>query len=51
MERWAVTPPVGSPMGRALYLPPDHTVISLEKIAKRECKVLVLEQIQEAHSR
>ncbi|XP_070710843.1 trafficking protein particle complex subunit 14 [Pempheris klunzingeri] len=51
MERWAVSPPVGSPVGRVLSLPPDHTHISLEKIAKRECKVLVLESTQEAHSR
>ncbi|XP_045921247.1 trafficking protein particle complex subunit 14 [Micropterus dolomieu] len=47
----AITPPVGSPTGRALYLPPDHSIISMDKIAKRECKVLVLEPIQEAHSR
>ncbi|XP_074480361.1 trafficking protein particle complex subunit 14 [Sebastes fasciatus] len=52
MERRAVTPPVGSPLGRGLHLPPpDHALISLDKIAKRECKVLVLEPIHEAHSR
>ncbi|TMS02425.1 Uncharacterized protein E3U43_007965 [Larimichthys crocea] len=51
MENRTITPPVGSPMGRNLYLPPEHTVIPLDKIAKRECKVLVLEPIQEAHSR
>lgn len=44
MERRAITPPVGSPVGRSLYLPPqDRTVLSLDKIAKRECKVLVLD--------
>uniref|UniRef100_A0A8C7WFE6 Trafficking protein particle complex subunit 14 n=1 Tax=Oncorhynchus mykiss TaxID=8022 RepID=A0A8C7WFE6_ONCMY len=43
MERRAITPPVGSPVGRPLYLPPDRPVLSLDKIAKRECKVLVLE--------
>ncbi|XP_038588296.1 microtubule-associated protein 11 isoform X2 [Micropterus salmoides] len=51
VECGAITPPVGSPTGRALYLPPDPSVISMDKIAKRECKVLVLEPIQEAHSR
>ncbi|KAM9335642.1 trafficking protein particle complex subunit 14 [Symphorus nematophorus] len=50
MECRAITPPVGSPVGRALHLPPDHALISLDKIAKRECKVLVLEPLQEAHS-
>ncbi|XP_041948501.1 trafficking protein particle complex subunit 14-like [Alosa pseudoharengus] len=44
MERRAITPPVGSPVGRPLYLPPqEKAVLSLDKIAKRECKVLVLE--------
>ncbi|XP_070786352.1 trafficking protein particle complex subunit 14 [Enoplosus armatus] len=47
MECQAVTPPAESSMGRALYLPPDHSLISLDKIAKRECKVLVLAPIQE----
>nr|XP_056719395.1 trafficking protein particle complex subunit 14 [Euleptes europaea] len=42
MERRAITPPVGSPVGRPLYLPPDKTSLSLDKIAKRECKVLVV---------
>ncbi|XP_048373366.1 trafficking protein particle complex subunit 14 isoform X2 [Sphaerodactylus townsendi] len=42
MERRAITPPVGSPVGRPLYLPPDKTALSLDKIAKRECKVLVV---------
>ncbi|KAL2079741.1 hypothetical protein ACEWY4_025485 [Coilia grayii] len=42
MERRAITPPVGSPVGRPLYLPPERSVLSLDKIAKRECKVLVL---------
>ncbi|CAL8327035.1 unnamed protein product [Lota lota] len=46
MERRAVTPPVGSPSGRPspLYLPPGRTptLPSLDKIAKRECKVLVV---------
>ncbi|KAF7650360.1 hypothetical protein LDENG_00127250 [Lucifuga dentata] len=35
MERRGVTPRVGSPVGRPL--------LSLDKIAKRECKILVLE--------
>lgn len=38
MERRAITPPVASPVGRPLYLPPDKAVLSLDKIAKRECK-------------
>ena len=46
MERRAITPPVGSPVGRPLYLPPpDKALLSLDKIAKRESKVLVLEPI------
>ncbi|KAL2094605.1 hypothetical protein ACEWY4_009324 [Coilia grayii] len=44
MERRAITPPVGSPVGKPLYLPPqEKAVLSLDKIAKRECKVLVLQ--------
>ncbi|XP_061818891.1 trafficking protein particle complex subunit 14 isoform X1 [Nerophis lumbriciformis] len=44
MERRAITPPVGSPVGRPLYLPPqDKSLLSLDKIAKRECKVLVVD--------
>ncbi|XP_065514179.1 trafficking protein particle complex subunit 14 [Caloenas nicobarica] len=46
MERRAITPPVGSPVGRPLYLPPDKAVLSLDKIAKRECKVLVVEPVK-----
>ncbi|XP_075583456.1 trafficking protein particle complex subunit 14-like [Pelecanus crispus] len=46
MERRAITPPVGSPVGRPLYLPPEKTVLSLDKIAKRECKVLVVEPVK-----
>ncbi|CAM4707077.1 trafficking protein particle complex subunit 14 [Caretta caretta] len=46
MERRAITPPVGSPVGRPLYLPPEKSVLSLDKIAKRECKVLVVEPIK-----
>ncbi|KAM6985236.1 trafficking protein particle complex subunit 14-like [Aplochiton taeniatus] len=46
MERRAITPPVGSPVARPLYLPPqEKAVLSLDKIAKRECKVLVLDPI------
>ncbi|KAM3869032.1 trafficking protein particle complex subunit 14-like [Diretmus argenteus] len=46
MERRAITPPVGSPVGRPLYLPPqDKSLLSLDKIAKRECKVLVLDSV------
>ncbi|XP_067085449.1 trafficking protein particle complex subunit 14 [Osmerus mordax] len=46
MERRAITPPVGSPVGRPLYLPPqEKSTLSLDKIAKRECKVLVLDSI------
>ncbi|XP_071334205.1 trafficking protein particle complex subunit 14 isoform X2 [Trachinotus anak] len=51
MERRAVTPPVGSPMGSSLSLPPDLNLISMDKIAKRECKVLVLEPVHEAPCR
>ncbi|MEQ2253031.1 Trafficking protein particle complex subunit 14 [Ilyodon furcidens] len=40
MERRAITPPVGSPVGRPLYLPPqDKTLLSVDKIAKRECSI------------
>nr|XP_033781377.1 microtubule-associated protein 11 [Geotrypetes seraphini] len=46
MERRAITPPVGSPIGRPLYLPSEKTVLSLDKIAKRECKVLVVEPVK-----
>ncbi|XP_068026411.1 trafficking protein particle complex subunit 14 [Melanerpes formicivorus] len=46
MERRAITPPVGSPVGRPLYLPPEKTVLALDKIAKRECKVLVVEPVK-----
>ncbi|XP_029436426.1 microtubule-associated protein 11 [Rhinatrema bivittatum] len=46
MERRAITPPVGSPIGRPLYLPPEKSVLSLDKIAKRECKVLVVEPVK-----
>ncbi|XP_064408819.1 trafficking protein particle complex subunit 14 [Latimeria chalumnae] len=45
MERRAITPPVGSPIGRPLYLPPEKAVLSLDKIAKRECKVLVVDPV------
>ncbi|XP_075943213.1 trafficking protein particle complex subunit 14 isoform X1 [Anarhichas minor] len=51
MVHRAATPPVGPRIGRGLPPPPDHALISLDKIAKRECKVLVLEPIQEAHGR
>lgn len=51
MDHRAVTPPVSSPAGRPLPLPPDHAHISLDKIAKRECKVLVLDPILHSHSR
>lgn len=46
MERRAITPPVGSPVGRPLYLPSEKTVLALDKIAKRECKVLVVEPVK-----
>ncbi|XP_071656351.1 trafficking protein particle complex subunit 14 isoform X2 [Patagioenas fasciata] len=46
MERRAITPPVGSPVGRPLHLPPDKAVLALDKIAKRECKVLVVEPVK-----
>ncbi|XP_034471393.1 microtubule-associated protein 11 [Hippoglossus hippoglossus] len=51
MEHRAITPLLGPSMGRATHPPPDHTLISLDKIAKRKCKVLVLEHIQEAYCR
>uniref|UniRef100_A0A3B5AF29 Microtubule associated protein 11 n=1 Tax=Stegastes partitus TaxID=144197 RepID=A0A3B5AF29_9TELE len=50
MECQAMTP-LGGSVHRALFLSNDPTLIPLEKIAKRQCKVLVLEPIQEAHSR
>uniref|UniRef100_A0A7N4NMT8 Trafficking protein particle complex subunit 14 n=2 Tax=Sarcophilus harrisii TaxID=9305 RepID=A0A7N4NMT8_SARHA len=46
MERRAITPPVASPVGRPLYLPSDKAMLSLDKIAKRECKVLVVEPVK-----
>ncbi|XP_030826429.1 microtubule-associated protein 11 [Camarhynchus parvulus] len=47
MERRAITPPVGSPVGRPLYLPAgDKAVLALDKIAKRECKVLVVPPVK-----
>ncbi|KAM5172823.1 trafficking protein particle complex subunit 14 [Mantella aurantiaca] len=46
MERRAITPPVGSPLGRPLYLPPERATLSLDKIAKRQCKVLVVNPVQ-----
>lgn len=46
LERRAITPPVGSPVGRPLYVPPEKTALSLDKIAKRECKVLVVAPVQ-----
>ncbi|XP_061608447.1 trafficking protein particle complex subunit 14-like isoform X2 [Phyllopteryx taeniolatus] len=50
MERRAITPPVGSPVGRPLYLPPqDKSLLSLDKIAKRECKVLVVDPGREGN--
>ncbi|KAK2900300.1 trafficking protein particle complex subunit 14 isoform X1 [Channa argus] len=51
MDYRAITPSVGSPLARASFVPPDHSLISLDKIAKRECKVLVLEAAHEAHIR
>ncbi|XP_056298941.1 trafficking protein particle complex subunit 14 [Pseudoliparis swirei] len=48
---WAAASTVGPPGGRALPPAPDHALISLGKIAKRECKVLVLGPNQEAHGR
>ncbi|XP_008303993.1 uncharacterized protein C7orf43 homolog [Stegastes partitus] len=50
VECQAMTP-LGGSVHRALFLSNDPTLIPLEKIAKRQCKVLVLEPIQEAHSR
>ncbi|XP_041093287.1 trafficking protein particle complex subunit 14 [Polyodon spathula] len=46
MERRAITPPVSSPIGRPLYQPQEKAVLSLDKIAKRECKVLVVEPVK-----
>ncbi|XP_062240023.1 trafficking protein particle complex subunit 14 [Platichthys flesus] len=51
MEHRAITPLMGPSMGKASQLPPDQTLISLDKIAKRKCKVLVLEHVQEAYCR
>ncbi|KAI3376715.1 hypothetical protein L3Q82_017141 [Scortum barcoo] len=51
-EHQVIICPEGLSVGRTLYLPPDdNNLISLDKIAKRECKVLVLEALQDAHSR
>ncbi|XP_029137620.2 trafficking protein particle complex subunit 14 [Labrus bergylta] len=49
MDPHIITPPVGSPSGRAVA--PEHASLPLDKIAKRECKVLVLQPIRETHSR
>ncbi|XP_074839081.1 trafficking protein particle complex subunit 14 [Carettochelys insculpta] len=46
VERRAITPPVGSPVGRPLYLPPEKSVLALDKIVKRECKVLVVDPVK-----
>lgn len=46
MECSDIIPPEGCPAGRALYLPPAHTTISLDKIVKRECKVLVVDAMR-----
>uniref|UniRef100_A0A8C5L7R6 Microtubule associated protein 11 n=1 Tax=Jaculus jaculus TaxID=51337 RepID=A0A8C5L7R6_JACJA len=46
MEHRAITPPVACPVGSPLYLPPDKAVLSLDKIAQRECKVLVVEPVK-----
>ncbi|KAM9827891.1 trafficking protein particle complex subunit 14 [Neosynchiropus ocellatus] len=43
MDRLAIAPPVVSPVTRGLFLPPDNPVLPLDKIAKRECQVLVLD--------
>ncbi|XP_034413112.1 microtubule-associated protein 11 isoform X3 [Cyclopterus lumpus] len=51
MVRRAATPTVGPAIGRPLPPTPNHALISLGKIAKRECKVLVLGPMQEAHGR
>ncbi|XP_026208954.1 microtubule-associated protein 11-like [Anabas testudineus] len=51
IEQRTTTPSVGSLTSRAPFLPPEHTLISLDKIAKRECKVLVLEAFQKEHHR
>ncbi|KAL6118846.1 trappc14 [Pungitius sinensis] len=51
MVHRAAAPPVGPLIGRVLPPPPDHALISMDKIAKRECKVLVLQPIKEAHGR
>ncbi|XP_028996342.1 trafficking protein particle complex subunit 14-like [Betta splendens] len=45
MEQRISASPAGAAMGRAPFPPTDHTIISLDKIAKRECKVLVLEAV------
>uniref|UniRef100_A0A3P8SSN1 Trafficking protein particle complex subunit 14 n=1 Tax=Amphiprion percula TaxID=161767 RepID=A0A3P8SSN1_AMPPE len=50
MECQAMTPLIGS-VGRALFSSSDHSLIPLAKIAKRQCKVLVLEPNLEAHIR
>uniref|UniRef100_A0A3Q1FR21 Trafficking protein particle complex subunit 14 n=2 Tax=Acanthochromis polyacanthus TaxID=80966 RepID=A0A3Q1FR21_9TELE len=44
-------PPLKGSVGRVLFSSNDHSLIPLAKIAKRQCKVLVLEPNLEAHSR
>lgn len=51
IERQTTTPSVGDPVGRGLCQLSDHTFISLGKIAKRQCKVLVLEPIKDTHTK
>ncbi|KAM9836546.1 trafficking protein particle complex subunit 14 [Aulostomus maculatus] len=51
MECRANNPPVASPLGRTPHLPPEPNLISLDKIAKRQCEVLVLEPIRETSGR
>ncbi|XP_030017938.1 trafficking protein particle complex subunit 14 [Sphaeramia orbicularis] len=51
IEHPSTTPSVGEPVGRGLCQLSDHTFISLGKIAKRQCKVLVLEPVKDTHSK
>ncbi|XP_041634649.1 trafficking protein particle complex subunit 14 isoform X2 [Cheilinus undulatus] len=51
MDHRAVMPPVGSPSTRTVLIHPGHAALRVDKIAKRECKVLVLQPIRETHSR
>lgn len=51
IERQTTAPSAGDPVGRGRCQLSDHTFIPLGKIAKRQCKVLVLEPVKDTHSK